>query len=61
VIVMEKILANRLRMVMEKIISKLQSAFIRDRQILDLVLIVNECLDSRLRSGEPSIVCKMDL
>jgi hypothetical protein len=58
---MEKILANRLRMVMEKIISKLQSAFIRDRQILDLVLIVNECLDSRLRSGEPSIVCKMDL
>jgi hypothetical protein len=48
-------------MVMEKIISKLQSAFIRDRQILDLVLIVNECLDSRLRSGEPSIVCKMDL
>jgi hypothetical protein len=48
-------------MVMEKVVSKSQSAFIKGRQILDPILIVNECLDSRLRSREPSFICKMDL
>ena len=35
--------------------------FIKGRQILDPILISNECLDSRLRSGEPRVNCKMDL
>jgi hypothetical protein len=26
-----------------------------------LILIANECLDSILRSREPSVICKMDL
>jgi hypothetical protein len=56
-----KVLANRLKGVLDKVISKTQSAFIKWRQILDPILIANESLDSRRRLGEPSILCKMDV
>jgi hypothetical protein len=59
--IIAKVLANRLKVVLEKVISKSQSAFIKGRQILDPILTANECLDNRLRSGEPSVICKMDL
>jgi len=56
-----KVLTNTFKSVLGKIISNTQNAFIGGRQILDLVLFANECLDGQLRSGESGMLCKLNL
>ena len=59
--ILSKVLANRIKRVMDKVICKSQNAFVEGSQILDVVLIANEIVDSTMRRKESGLVCKLDL
>ena len=56
-----KVLANRLKRIIGKVISFAQNVFMEGRQILDVALIANEGIDSWLRRKESGLLCKLDI
>ncbi|XP_026442407.1 uncharacterized protein LOC113341915 [Papaver somniferum] len=57
--IVSKILAERFKQCLPHIISPNQTTFIKKMQFLDGVLIANELIDLRIRSGKPGILYKI--
>lgn len=58
--VLAKVLANRLCQVIGTVVSEEQSAFVRNRQILDGILIANEVVDEASRLKKELLLFKVD-
>ncbi|GKV12724.1 hypothetical protein SLEP1_g23841 [Rubroshorea leprosula] len=58
--IIAKLLANRLRQVMDHLIREQQMAFLSDRQLCEVVVIANEVLDEAKRKKTRSFAFKVD-
>ena len=59
--ILAKVLAGRIKNVLPEIISREQGAFVMGRQILDDILVADECVHSRFKERIPGLLCKLDL
>ncbi|MCH79506.1 LINE-1 reverse transcriptase like [Trifolium medium] len=55
-----KVLAARLAKVMDSVVATTQSAFIKGRNLVDGVMVVNEVVDLAKKSGRPCLILKVD-
>jgi hypothetical protein len=58
--IIAKVLVNRLSKVMNVIIAPTQSAFLKNRNLVDGVLVVNEVIDLAKKTGRECMVFKVD-
>ena len=56
-----KVLANRLKKVIGKVVYTAQNAFVTGRQILNASLIASEVIDSWQKRKEKGLICKLDI
>lgn len=59
--IIAKTLSSRMKHVLPRLISTSQSSCIQGRQIIDSILMANECIDSNKRLKEPEWIFKLDV
>jgi hypothetical protein len=58
--ILAKVLANRLRQVIGSVVSEVQSTFVKNRQILNGILIANEVVDEARKTKKELLMFKVD-
>ena len=58
--ILAKVLANRLRVVVGKVVSETQTTFVKDRQIWDGVVVANEVVDEARKLKKELLLFKVD-
>ena len=59
--ILAKVLASRLKRMIDKVVSNNQNAFVGGRQILDAALGANKAIDSWKQRSNVGLVCKLDI
>ncbi|KAF3638986.1 hypothetical protein FXO37_24149 [Capsicum annuum] len=59
--VITKLLGERLKRVIDKLVNKNQMTFIKGGQIMNATLIVSECVDTRMKRSISGVMCKLDI
>ena len=59
--ILVKVLANHLKKVVGRVVSKAQNAFVEGRQITNASLIANELFDHWQKQGEKGVFCELDI
>lgn len=59
--ILSKLITDKLKSVMGKLVNKYQMAFLKGGQIMDAAPLVNELVDSRVKQKVTGILCKLDL
>jgi len=55
-----KILANRLKNILSKIIDNSQSTFLRDRGLVENIVVANEVVEELRKGNKPVVTIKVD-
>ena len=56
-----KLLANRVKKMVNKVVFKFQNAYVKGSQILDVMPTANEAINSMLKSNNCGVPCKLDI